>query len=279
MGLIKFITVFDDDNQMILSESVLKRYNISAYPPVYFYNNKPYYDGLNTNSVEFIDLKKTKNVVGPQIPDKVFQTAFLQAYNDGYFAVVVVCPHSKWFPYYKQATSAANKLKRSRMLDFSTFRVCVIDSKSFAAGVLLHTLSMAQQYEVNHSPSDVVVDYGRKQAIKNKSFILLKSAYAFGEDCNEVSAFRSFGYKFEKIPISDSHDFVKFDLFSDIVCNQLKKGKGRYAVSLGADCDFAGSIIGRIEKKTGIMPICVIRYGVASSDIFGNSAICINILD
>ena len=278
MGLIKFITVFDDEKQLILSEAVLKRYNISAYPTVFFSDGKAYYDGLNSNADDFLCLKKTKGVTPPQIPSKVFQSAFLQAYIEGYFKVVVICPHSKWFPYYKDAIIALNRLKHRKTIDFSTFSISVIDSKSFSAGVLLYTLSIARQYEIYHLPSDMVVDYCKNNAVKNKSLILLKSADAFGECCDDLTAFRSFGYKFEKLHLSDSHDNVKLDIFADAVCAEIKKGSGRYAVSLGAHCDFAGYVLGRIEKNSGIMPVCVMQYGVSSADVFGNSAICVNIL-
>lgn len=279
MGLIKFITVFDDEKQLVFSETVLKRYNISAYPTVFFSDDKAYYDGLNSNADEFMHLKKNQGVAGPQIPSKVFQSAFLRAYNEGYFKVVVVCPHSKWFPYYKNAIAAVNRLKQSKTLDFSTFGISVIDSKSFSSGVLLYTLAIARQYEIYRLPSDIVVDYGKKHAVKNKSLILLKSTEAFGECCDELTAFRSFGYKFEKLHLSDSHDNVKLDMFADAVCADIKKGSRRYAVSLGVDCDFAGYVLGRIEKLSGIMPVCVMQYGIASADVFGNSAICINIFD
>lgn len=279
MGLIKFITVFDDEKQLILSETVLKKYNISAYPPVFFSDGKTYYDGLNTNSVDFIHLKKTKGVTMPRIPSKVFQSAFFNAYTDGYFKVVVVCPHSKWFPYYKDAVIAANRLKNRKTLDFSTFGISVIDSKSFSAGVLLYTLSIARQYEIYHFPSDMFVDYCKNNAVKNKSLILIKSENAFCKLGNDFAAFRSFGYKFEKIPLSDSHDNMKLDIFVDAVCADIRKGSGRYSVSLGADCDFAGYVLGRIEKQTGIMPVCVMQYGVASAAVFGNSSICVNLSD
>lgn len=277
MGLIKFITVFDDEKQMVFSESILKRYNISAYPSAFSCDNKMYYDGLNTDSSAFSDMSKHCTVIGPSIPAKVFQQAYIRAYNDGYFAVVVVCPHSKWFPYYDEAVLAANKFKRSKKYDFTTFRICVINSKSFAAGVMMHTLSMSRDHEINHCSSSLVIEYGRKNTEKNDTYILSKSPNAFCDTSNELVAFRSFGYKFTKLDISQSHDFIKFDSFSDIICKQLKKGNVHYAVSIGCNCEFAGNIIGRIEKKSGIKPICVMQYAVPSTKVLGDSSICINL--
>ena len=279
MGLIKFITVFDDENQLVLSETVLKRYNISAYPVVYFSDGKAYYDGLNSDSETFFRLKKIKGVTCPRIPAKVFQSAFLNAYNDGYFKVIVVCPHSKYFPYYKDAVAAATKFRHRKTLDFTTFDISVIDSKTFAAGVHLFTLEIARQYEIYHMHSDALVDYCRSNAIRNKSIILLRGGNIINCRNNELTAFKSFGYKFEELNLSDSHDNVRLDIFADLVCSEIKKGSGRYSVAVGSDCDFAGYVLGQIEKNSGIVPVCVMKYGIVSTDVLGNSAFCVSLLN
>ena len=265
--------------QMFLSEKILKKYNIAAYPPVYFCDSKPYYDGLNVTASEFVVQKETIGIKGPMIPEKVFYNAFQQAYNEGYFSVIVVCPHSKWYPYYKQAVNAVNKFRRRNCFDFDTFTIDVVDSKSFASGVSLHTLSMAQQYELCHYPAEIVVEYGKNLAMKNKTYILLDSESAFGEKCSGVTAFRSAGYKFEKLSLSESQDCVKLDLFADAICKQLKSDGTRYSVSFGSDCDFAGAVIGRIESKSGKKPVSINCYSVASADVLSNSSFCINLFN
>ena len=279
MGLIKFITVFDDEKQMLLSETVLKKYNISAYPVIYFSDGKAYYDGLNSDSDAFLRLKKSKGVTPPRIPAKVFQSAFLNAYNNGYFRVIVVCPHSKYFPYYKDAVTAANKFRHRKNIDFTSFDISVIDSKTFASGVNLFTLEIARQYELYHMHSDSLVDYCKNKAIKNKSMLLLRDGYIAGCSNNELTAIKSFGYKFEKFNLSASHDNVRLDNFADLVCSEINKGGGRYTVSVGSDCDFAGYVLGLIEKNTGIMPVCVMKYGIVSADVLGNSAFCVSLLN
>ncbi|MBR3867875.1 MAG: DegV family protein [Clostridia bacterium] len=276
MGLIKFITVFDDEKQMVFSETILKRYNISAYPSVFFSDNKPYYDGLNADSSVFSDMKKHHTVVGPDIPSEIFQREYVKSYNEGYFAVVVICPHSKWFPYYDAAVTAANRLRRSVKYDFSTFRISVIDSKSFAAGVMLHALSMAHDHEVNHFSSELVVEFGRKNAIKNDTYILTQTPNAFCDSVGKLIAFRSFGCQFKKFDMISTLDSVKFDLFADTVCRQLKKTNSNYAVSIGINCEFAGNVIGRIIKRSGVNPICVMQYGIPSTNVLGDSSICVN---
>lgn len=277
MGLIKFITVFDDEKQMLMSEMVLKRYNISAYPSVFFCDNKPYYDGFNVDSELYSELKKQNNVTRPKIPLKIFQREFIKSYQEGYFAVVVICPHRKYFPYYDEAVAAANRIKRSKKYDFRMFRMCVIDSKSFGAGVMLHTLQMAHDYELDHNPSGLVIEYGQRNAKKNKTYIFSQTPNVFSSKSCCPSSFEVSAYQVKPIDIGDVSESFSYDMFADKICQLLKKSKGNYVVSVGSKCDFAGNIIGRIIKKSGIKPSCVMQYAVATSAVLGNEALCINL--
>ena len=276
MGLIKFITVFDDEKQMILPEKILKRYNISAYPSVFFCHNKPYFDGLNADSVLYSELKRQSDVTRPRIPSKIFQREFIKSYHEGYFAVVVVCPHRKWFPYYDEAVAAVNRIKRSKKYDFRMFRMCVIDSRSFGAGVMMHTLQMAHDYEVDHNPSGLVIEYGLRNAKKNKSYVFSRTPNAFCEKPGCTSAFEISAYNVKPIDVDAVFESIRYDLFADKICKLLKKSNGNYVVSVGSKCDFAGNIIGRIIKKSGIKPTCVMQYAVATSAVLGNEAVCVN---
>lgn len=277
MGLIKFITVFDDEKQMILSEKILKRYNISAYPSVFFCDNKPYFDGLNADSKLYSELKCLSDVTGPYIPSEIFQREFIKSYHEGYFAVVVVCPHRKWFPYYDEAVAAANRIKRSKKYDFRMFRMSVIDSKSFGAGVMMHTLQMAHDYEVDHNPSGLVIEYGLRNAKKNKSYIFSQTQNTFCEKSGCASAFEVSAYHAKPIDIDAVSESLQYDLFSEKMCQLLKKSKGNYVVSVGYNCDFAGNIIGRIIKKSGIKPVSIMQYSVPTTAVLGSEAICVNI--
>lgn len=278
MGLIKFITVFDDEKQMILSEKILKRYNISAYPSVFFCDNKPYFDGLNADSDLYSELRRHHDVTKPVIPLKIFQREFIKSYHEGYFAVVVVCPHRKWFPYYDEAVAAVNRIKRSSKYDFRMFRMSVIDSKSFGAGVMMHTLQMAHDYEVDHNPSGLVIEYGQLNARKNKSYIFSQAPNAFCEKSGCISAFEVSAYHVKPIEVEAVFESISYDLFADKICQLLKKSKGNYVVSVGNKCDFAGNIIGRIIKKSGIKPIGVMQYSITTTSVLGNESVCVNIL-
>ncbi|MBO5935782.1 MAG: hypothetical protein J6Q94_09880 [Clostridia bacterium] len=277
MGLIKFITVFDDEKQMILSEKILKRYNISAYPSVFFCENKPYFNGLNADSDLYAELKSQHNVTRPGIPAKIFQREFTKSYHEGYFAVVVICPHRKWFPYYDEAITAMNRIKRSKKYDFRLFRMSVIDSKSFGAGVMMHALQMAHDYEVDHNPSGLVIEYGKINAMKNKSYIFSQTPTAFCDKSGCISAFEVSAYQVKPIDVDAVFESISYDLFADRICQLLKKSKGNYVVSVGSKCDFAGNIIGRIIKKSGIKPFCVMQYSVTTAAVLGTGSICVNI--
>ena len=277
MGLIKFITVFDDEKQMILSEKILKRYNISAYPSVFFCDNKPYFDGLNADSKLYSELKCQSDVTGPYIPSEIFQREFIKSYHEGYFAVVVVCPHRKWLPYYDEAVTAANRIKRSKKYDFRMFRMSVIDSKSFGAGVMMHTLQMAHDYEVDHNPSGLVIEYGLRNAKKNKSYVFSQTQNTFCEKSGCASAFEVSAYHAKPIDIDTVPESLQYDLFADKICKILKKSKGNYVVSVGYHCDFAGNIIGRIIKNSGIKPVSIMQYSVPTAAVLGSEAICVNV--
>lgn len=278
MGLIKFITVYDDEKSMVMFETVLKRYNISAYPPMFLHNKSPYFDGINSNSVNFIKIKENNFIDSAAIPISVFKEAYRRAYDQGYLAVIVVCPHSKWYPYYKDAVKASNNFKRSKIRNYDYFRIDVIDSKSFASGVMFHALSMSRQYVINHCPSQLVSAYGRKNAVNNQTFILSDCKNAFGNIDGNLTAYRSYGYKFDEISVTNYQDSVKYDVFAQFVSKKIRKSNGRYAVSFGADCYFVGNIIGRVESITGIHPVCSMQYGIASTSVLGNRTICFHLL-
>lgn len=278
MSLMKFITVFDDEKQKMLYNDVLRRYNISAWPTVYFCNGKPYYDGISTNSTEYMKLRNSNvSLVGPNIPAEVFQQALKFAYEDGFSVAVIVCPHKKWYPYYKEAVNAVKRVRRSTTMEFDNFRMCVIDTKSFAAGAMFFALELARLHLNHHCPTGIVLEDFKY--IVSKTIILTKSGEKFGCKNGELSAVRVFGKRlYNDIKLSDSNEYVKFDNFANACAKYIRNNSGRYAISLGAGCDFSGSIIGRIEKILGYPPVATMQYGIASADVLGLDSICIHIL-
>ncbi len=275
----KFITVFDDEKHKLLYNDILKRYNISAYPPVYFADGKPFIDYLNSNSSLFISHKANCSVLsGPEVPVKVFRQAIKFAYDDGYSVAVIVCPSRKYQPsYYKNAVIAAKNFYRNQNVDLTTFKVKVIDSKSIGSGHLYFTLKLARLYINDHCPSGIVIEDSKN--IISKTLFLSSSAGKLGFKTGEPVAFRIFGNRmFRDVNISDSADCVRYDLFAKSCAKYIQKSKSKYFVSVGADCTFSANIIGRIEKLLGYPPIATIQYGIASAEVIGTETFCVHIV-
>lgn len=275
----KFITVFDDEKQKLLYNDILKRYDISAYPSVYFADGKPYIDYLNSDSVLYYKHRADcDNISGPEIPVKVFRQAIKFAYDDGYSVLLIVCPSKKYCPsYYKNATTAAKNFYRNKNVDLTTFSIKVIDSKAIAAGHMYFALQLARLYNNLHCPSHVVIADSKN--IISKALFLSASAEKFGFKNGELSAFRLYGNRLLRdINISDSSDYVRYDIFANVCAGYIKKAKGKYIVSVGANCTFSANIIGRIEKQLGYPPIATIQYGIVSSEVLGLETLCVNIV-
>ncbi len=276
MGLIKFITVFDDEKQTLLYEDIMRLYNISSWPSAYYFDNKTMIDGINTDSVTYCRHKnEIDSISGPNIPSKVFQEAINIAYQDGFTLALIICPNKKWYPYYYDAVKAVNRVKRSTKMDFTTFNMRVVDTKNFAAGSLYYALQLARLHENHHCPTGIILEDAKGFA--SRTIVLTTSGECFGFRNGELAAFRVFGKRFyTDINLTQSSDYVKFNKFSECCAKYIRCANAKYIVSVGAECDFAGNIIGRIEKILGYPPSTVVQYGIASADIFGLKSVCIH---
>ncbi len=274
----KFITVFDDEKQKLLYYDVLKTYSISAYPSAYYNENRAYIDVLGTNSVKYFEhLNEFESLTGPTIPASVFLDAIRDAYNDGYLVVAIVCPFRKWLPqYYRNAVIAAENFKRHIYVDHKTFKICIIDSKAFAAGYLYFTLQLARMHVNDGCPTGIVIEDSKN--FISKTIYLTRTGEKFGFENSKFSAFRTFGKRFyADIDISESTDYVKFDNFAKVCAKYIKNSGGKYCISVGAGCNFSGKVIGRIEKILGYPPIATMQYSTTSAAVLGLETICIHI--
>ncbi len=274
----KFITVFDDEKQKLLSYDILKTYSISAYPSAYYNDKRAYIDVLGTNSIKYFEhLNEFENLTGPTIPVSVFQHAIDKAYENGYHVVVIVCPFRKWQPqYYRNAMIAAENFRRHIDVDHTTFKICVIDSKAFAAGCLYFTLQLARLHVNDGCPTGIVLEDSKN--FDSKTIYLTKSGEKFGFENGKFAAFRTFGKRFyTDIDISESTEYVKLDNFAKACAKYIKNIGGKYCVSVGGGCSFSGNVIGRIEKILGYPPIATMQYSTTSAAILGLETICIHI--
>ncbi len=276
MSLIKFITVYDDESQSLMYEDIMKTYNISSYPPAYYFNNKTSVDGINTDSTQFMKQKSEIECIrGPIIPADVFKIAINNAYNQGYALALIVCPNKKWYPYYYDAVKAANRYRRSIKKDFRTFSVSVIDSRAFAAGSLYYTLQLARLHINHHCPTGIILEDAKN--LLSKTIVLTSSGERFGFKNGNLVAFRVIGKRLYKyMDISESSDYVKFNNFAKICERYVRLSGSKYIISFGAGCYFSGNVIGRIEKLIGYPPVAISQYGVASADVLGTETICIH---
>lgn len=278
MSLIKFITVFDDEKQKLLYYDILKTYSISAYPSAYYNGKRAYIDVLGTNSAKYFEhLNEFENLTGPTIPVAIFQDAISKAYDDGYLVAAIICPFKKWMPqYYRNAVLAAENFRRHIDVDHTTFKICVIDSKAFAAGYLYFTLQLARLHVNDHCPTGIVLEDSKN--FVSKTIYLTKSGEKFGFENGKFAAFRTFGKRFyTDINISESTDYVKFDNFAKACAKYIRISGGKYCVSFGAGCNFSGNVIGRIEKILGYPPIATMQYSTTSAAVLGLETICIHI--
>lgn len=279
MALIKFITIYDDESRSLINEEIRKRYDITIWPTAYDDDVRTYIDDIHTNSVEYFrHINMLPEVTEPGIHHKIFQLALQYAYEDGYSLAMIVCPNKKWYPYYKEAIKAVNNVKRSVTKDFTTFRMRVIDTKSFAAGSLYHVMRLARMHINDHCPTGIVEEDAK--SFTAKTLVLTKSGAKFGFTNGKLACFRVFDRRFyTDLKVSDSSDYVIYDDFAKAAAKYIKNSNAKYIISFGAHCDFAPNVIGRIENLLGFAPIAISQYSIPSAAVLGLDSLCIHIIE
>lgn len=96
MGLVRFMTVYDDEEERVLNLNQRMMFDISSPATFYRSEGKSYLDNFNANSRKFINMRKSgAELTVPTIPSAVFQYSLEKLRDTGYLAVFVVCPHGK----------------------------------------------------------------------------------------------------------------------------------------------------------------------------------------
>ncbi len=273
MSFLKFMTICDDE---LLPESrhILKKYDISAYPSVYFCGDTPYIDTINTNSEFFYNDLKSGNVTSlPTVPADIFEYEFQQAYNYGYLGVIVVLPHNKWTNFKHQAEIAKKRFFRKIDIDEQGFKIKLYDSKTFSAGTVSQAVKFASLYQDSHFSAFDFADAIKHKIQTKTTYILAKDENVFDSD-KGLKAYIIKNNNISRMNISQYPDSVIFDLFAKDFVDNLKNCK--YNASLGYACDFAGNVLGRIEKLSESVPTSTVKYGIPTTQILGNSAVCLN---
>lgn len=277
MGLVRFMTVYDDELGGVLIPEHCKLFDISSPLTFFTADNLSYLDNFNVSSREFDSMKKEiADISVPNIPSRVFQYCFSRLRDCGYLASFTVCPHAKWLPYYTEALLASQRIQRTAVRnDDEFFHAHVINSKAFGIGSVLLANTLARDFYHNRNSTPVLIDYARRYASSSVTLILTKNDTIFGH-ASEYKAYRVKDTRVFPIDIGKSIDTVRFNNFAEYVCKSINKQDGRYAVSFGCNCDFAGNIIGRIEKISKHMPLVCTQYGIATAQVFGTETICIH---
>lgn len=273
MAFLKFITICDDE-LLPNSVAVLKKYDITALPSIYFCDNTPYIDTVNSDSEMFFNFQKTDKITSfPTVPADVFEHEINQAYNIGYFGVLIVLPHNKWTDYKHQAEIAKKRFMRKNKIDEQGFQIHFYDSKTFAGGTISLTIDFARRYHDYHLSVDNFLSMLKHNKLDKITYILSKDENIFDSE-KGLKGYIIRNNNLFRMNISQYSDSVIFDLFAKEFVNNTKNLK--YNVSIGYNCDFGGNVLGRIESMTGLLPAATSKYGISTTQILGNSSICIN---
>lgn len=278
MAFVKFFTVCDDEYRHILTERRQKAFDVNAYPSVVTVDGVPYYDSLNGSAKMYCDaIREGKNVTKPTIPAGVFELELNRAYNEGYLGAVIVCPHSSWTDFKHQATIAVKRFKRKTKIDELGFKIKIFDSKQLGAGVSYLTYFFAENYhELYHSTTDFFsfMEYFKSNPIV---YVLEDGPCEF-DSSSGIKGFSLKKNSLNKFDISHYPDSVIFDKFANMVTADARKYSRNLVFSIGSECEFAGNVIGRIERDLEKSSLCTIQYGVSTASVIGNKALCINLV-
>ena len=237
--------------------------------------NKCYLDKFNVNTRRFDIMRKNGMEYSvPNIPSDVFQYSLERSRDTGYLAAFIVCPNSKWSPYYKEALHAAKNIKRTAKRHNDVFfSVNVINSKAFVLGTILFTNTIALDFYHYRNSTSVIKEFSKRYANSSTTYILTKDNTFLG-NASDYKAYRIKDTRVFEVNISNSTDEVKFDYFADVIIKAINRANGRYVVSYGYSCDFICNILGRVERECKHLPIVAAQYGVASAALFGLNTMC-----
>ena len=278
MGLVRFMTIFDDEFGGVLTPKHCKLFDISA--PYTFFKSEgySYLDNFNISSREYYKMvSNNTTVTEPNIPSQVFQYSYEKLRDWGYLAAFTVCPHGKWLPYYKEAVAASKRIQRTAIRhDDEFFHAHVINSKAFGIGAVLLANTLSRDFYHNRNSTRILLDYSGRYANSSVTLILTRDNTIFGNG-NDLRAYKVRNTRVNEIDISKSIDSVRLDRFAEYVTKSIKKFDGRYAVSFGCNCDFAGNTIGRIEKMSKHIGLVCTQYGITTAHALGTNTLCIHL--
>lgn len=281
MSYIKFLTVCDDEFGTVLTPKIRLKYEISLLPTRYMISDsKSCYDTVNTNGRQYANRLTAGEVrLAPNIEPSLFSYFYELCNANGYDALYVLCPHSKWYPYYDDARRALQTFKRTKNYPGDeVYSVRIIDTGGFAFGTLYHTYRLARENRLSYCDLSTLDFWNDSFQKKSATLILSDSdGVSFCRHSSSFGAYAVFANTVKSLDISESIDEVQFDRFAGIAAKAIRKSGGKYLVSFGSGFPYVGNILGRIEAECGYMPVVCGQYGVATTAVLGAGSLCVHL--
>ncbi len=277
MGLVSFFTIYDDELNRIFTHYNCEKYDLNPLYAYYKADSLSALDNFNVNSLYYLKSKKSgSDMTEPTIPANVIKYYFERDEKYGFLSTFLICPNSKWSPFYKNGVHAVKNLNRKakRENDYY-FKPVVIDSRAFGFGSVLLAFQLAKLYCNEKLSTSLLLQYAERYARSSATYILTVQETICGK-VNGLSAFRIKDTRIFPIELGDSYDEIKYDKFVKTVVSAVIRSNSLFAVSCGAECDFASNIIGRFMRDYKLYPIDYTRFSVPSTHLFGTKTLCIH---
>lgn len=278
MSDIKFLTVYDDENNLILNNTSFYWYKIAYLPVFYKYNNESYIDSVNTSSDEFINVQSHITTFG--IDAGVFQHVYELTAEKGYKTLIVICPCRKFADYYKEALKAKKRYLRNCVINNESdcMNIHVFDSRTFGIAPIFIANTLARMYSASAMPEDLLLAYARRFITSSVSYVLTKGENLLGGGC-DLRAYRITSQRIYPLDISDGNNEIKIDNFVRLVSKSISKAGGQFVASWGAECTFANNVIDKLTNESGLSANLTAQYSVPTANILGINSICIHFGD
>lgn len=281
MSYIKFLTVCDDEFGTLLTAKIRLQYEISLLPSRYIISGSgSCFDIVNTNGREYAEQMAAGEILrSPDIEPSLFSYFYALCNANGYDALYVLCPHSKWYPYYDSARRALQAFRRTKAYPGDeVYSVRIVDTGSFSFGTLYHTYRLARENKLSYCDLGTM-DFWNGSFQQNARTLIFSDSenVSFPRRGSLFGAYDVSGHVVKSLDISESVDEVQFDRFAEAASKAIRKADGKYLVSFGSGFSYAGNILGRIESLSGYTPIACGQYGVATAAVLGTGALCIHL--
>lgn len=276
MGMVKFLTVFDDEKCMVLNNINMSRYRIAYLPAFYRYNNESFIDSLNATSFSFSKTDKAQ-ISSFGISSGVFQYVYNLASEKGYKMMIVICPHGKQSPYYKEALIASKRHLRNAVNNNETdmMPVYVFDSRAFGIAPTLMAVKIADMYATSAMPVELLKAYIKRFADSSVTYLLTADKNAVGQ-CEVLRAYRITSNRIFSLNLNELSDEQKMERFIQLISKAIKSSKGNFAASFGACCTFSTHILTTLAHKHNYVPTAEVQYSIPSVRMLGMNSLCIH---